>query len=294
VDGPVAPAPDERGHRIGSASVSVDYFDVREGEILAGRGFRPSDLEGPLVVVVNQTFVDAVLGGRNAVGQRVRYLASDEANGRNEEPGPWHEIVGVVEDLGTVNGYGHKGLYHPAEPGDIHPVYVVAHVSGAARTFVPVLRGAAAELDPALQVHDVLTLDEVTRGQEEFFAFWETLIAAFSALALLLSVGGIFAVMSFTVARRTREIGIRVALGASRRRVIGSVFRKPLTQIALGVLIAGFLVGGLVFSSGEYALRVATFFLAYGTGMTGVFVLACLGPTMRALKVEPSEALRAE
>ncbi|MBW3555249.1 MAG: ABC transporter permease, partial [Gemmatimonadetes bacterium] len=113
VDGPAAPPPDERGHRIGSASVSVDYFDVLEGEILAGRGFRTSDVDGPLAVVVNQTFVDAVLGGRNAVGQRVRYVASDDGEDGGEEAGPWHEIVGVVEDLGTVNGYGHKGMYHP-------------------------------------------------------------------------------------------------------------------------------------------------------------------------------------
>ncbi len=294
VDGPVAEAPDERGHRIGSASVSVDYFDVMEGEILAGRAFRPSDVDGPLVVVVNQTFVDAVLGGRNALGQRVRYVAYDETNGPDGEHGPWHEIVGVVEDLGTVNGYGHKGMYHPAGPGDVHPVHVVAHVPGATRAFMPLLRGAAADLDPALQVHDVLTLDQVTRGQEEFFAFWETLIAAFSALAMLLSVGGIFAVMSFTVARRTREIGIRVALGAPRRRVIASVFRRPLTQLGLGLGIGAFLVGGLLFSTDMSTLQAAVLFGAYGSAMAAVFLLACLGPTMRALRVEPSEALRVE
>ena len=294
VDGPVAEPPDERGHRIGSTSVTVDYFDVMEGEILAGRAFRPSDEDGPLVVVVNQAFVDAVLGGRNALGQRVRYLAYVEQNGRDGEPGPWHEIVGVVEDLGTVNGYGHKGMYHPARPGDVHPVHVVAHVPGAPRAFMPLLRGAAADLDPALQVHDVLTLDEVTRGQEEFFAFWETLISAFSALAMLLSVGGIFAVMSFTVARRTREIGIRVALGAPRRRVIASIFRKPLTQLALGLGIGAFLVGGALFSTDMSRLQAAVMFGAYGSAMAAVFLIACLGPTMRALRVEPSEALRVE
>lgn len=294
VDGPAAPAPDERGHRIGSTSVSVGYFDVMEGEILAGRVFRPSDVDGPLAVVVNQTFVDEVLGGRNALGQRVRYVASDEGEERGEEVGPWHEIVGVVEDLGTVNGYGHKGMYHPAGPGEIHPVNVVIHVPGSPRAFMPHLRAAAADLDPALQVHDVLTLDEVTRGQEEFFAFWQTLIAVFSALALLLSVGGIFAVMSFTVARRTREIGIRVALGASKRRVIASVFRKPLTQLGLGLGIGGFLVGGLLFSGVSSTLQAAVLFVAYGSVMAAVFLLACLGPTMRALGVEPSEALRVE
>lgn len=265
-----------------------------EGEILAGRGLRASDVGGPLVVVVNRTFVDRVLGGRNALGVRVRYVRSDEANERAEQPGPWHEVVGVVEDLGTVNGYGHSGMYHPIEPGDLNPVNVVVHVPGGPRAFTPLLRNAAVDLDAGLQVRDVVVLDEVTQGQEEFFAFVETLIAAFSGLGLLLSVGGIFAVMSFTVARRTREIGIRVALGANGRRVILSEFRRPLTQVTVGLMIGGLLTGGLLFSSEVSRLKVAALFVAYGSVMTSIFLLACLGPTLRALRVEPSEALRGE
>ena len=296
VDGPTAKPRFSAEHRLGSTTVSPDYFDVMNGEIVAGRGFSPSDADGRNVVVVNQSFVEIVLGGRSAVGQRLRYMAWDEDDGRDPEPGPWHEIIGVVEDLGTVSGYGHMGVYHTAPAGQFRPAHMVVHVRGDPRTFMPAIRTAATGLDPGLQLHDVITLDEVTRGQREFFAFWETLIVAVSAVALLLSLGGIFAVMSFTVARRTREIGIRVALGSSHARVLASVFRRPLRQIGLGLLVGGLVIGAAAMSASDVLPRPLAIGIvaAYVLAMAAICALACLGPALRALAVEPGEALRAE
>jgi ABC-type antimicrobial peptide transport system permease subunit len=116
-----------------------------------------------------------------------------------------------------------------------------------------------------------------------------------SVVAITLSLAGIYAVMSFTVARRTREIGVRVALGADRRRIISAVFRRPLRQVGLGVIGGAALVAVLAravlgpLSAGQVSVLVL-----YAVLMFGVCLLACIVPTRRALRVEPTEALRAE
>jgi putative ABC transport system permease protein len=117
-----------------------------------------------------------------------------------------------------------------------------------------------------------------------------------TAIALLLSLAGIYAVLSFIVARRTREIGVRVALGASPRRVVGAIFRRPLTQVCLGVLAGGMLIGAAAveLSGGGFSLAQVGALVAYAGLMLAVCLLACVVPTWRALRVEPTEALRAE
>jgi ABC-type antimicrobial peptide transport system permease subunit len=126
-----------------------------------------------------------------------------------------------------------------------------------------------------------------------------------TAVALLLSLAGIYAVLSYTVARRTREIGVRVALGASARLVITSIFRKPLTQVVLGVVAGTTLIAIATLTmqeSREFAgmrgqgLSIVDLaaLIGYAILMVGVCMLACVAPTLRALRVQPTEALRAE
>ena len=127
-----------------------------------------------------------------------------------------------------------------------------------------------------------------------------------TAVALVLSLSGIYAVLSFTVARRTREIGIRVALGASRTRVVAAIFRRPLIQVGLGILAGATVIGGVAsvaytsnfpgadrLSAGLSLTQVAML-IAYTTVMLGVCLLACVVPTRRALGVEPTVALRVD
>ena len=132
---------------------------------------------------------------------------------------------------------------------------------------------------------------------------WIRATALLTAIALLLSLAGIYAVLSFIVARRTREIGVRVALGASRRRIILAIFRRPLIQVAIGVGVGGVLIAlaaeALAHSEmsnagNGFSLGLLAQLIAYGTLMFGVCLLACVVPTRRALGVEPTEALRAE
>ncbi len=130
---------------------------------------------------------------------------------------------------------------------------------------------------------------------------WLRVTMVMTAVALLLSLAGIYAVLSFTVARRTREIGLRVALGANPRRVIGAIFRRPLWQVGFGVLagialitLAGSVELEMPGMNGELSLTQFATIVAYGGVMLGVCLLACVVPTRRALRVEPTVALRVD
>jgi ABC-type antimicrobial peptide transport system permease subunit len=148
-----------------------------------------------------------------------------------------------------------------------------------------------------------MTLAEVVNDDLDFYAFWLTLVRTVSAIALLLSLAGIYAVTSYTVSRRTREIGVRVALGATPRQIITSILRRPLLQVAGGILIGTTLTGGLSGSIGIDAVRQhgavsmlvsVGVVLLYGVVMLGVCLLACVVPARRALSIQPTDALRAD
>jgi ABC-type antimicrobial peptide transport system permease subunit len=127
-----------------------------------------------------------------------------------------------------------------------------------------------------------------------FYSFWSLLLSTVSAMALLLSLAGIYAVMSFTVSRRTREIGIRVALGSGARRVVLAVLRRQLAQVSLGVTLGGLALVSLVSVAGGLRPSVGQLALlgAYAILMTLVCLTACLVPMRRALRIQPTDALR--
>ncbi len=117
-----------------------------------------------------------------------------------------------------------------------------------------------------------------------------------SSVDRVLSLTGIYAVLSFTVARRTREIGVRVALGSEPRQVVAAVFRRPLTQVGLGIGTGVAVIAAVALAGADWRVtpRGVALLVAYAALMTGVCLLACLVPTRRALRVQPTEALRAE
>ena len=304
------------GYEVSTALIDPSYFEVLETPILAGRAFRTVEL-GPdaRVAIVDRGFVDQVTKGRDPIGQRVRL-----SEGRTPDPTapeasrPWYEIVGVVEDLGmahVANMGRPAGLYLPAAPGTAGgggAVHMMVHARGEPLAFAPRLRTIATAVDPALQLSDFQSLDDVANSALWVMGLWLRITLVLSAVALLLSLAGIYAVLAYTVARRTREIGVRVALGASRRRIVTGIFRRPLTQVGFGVA-----AGGLLIAAGAYALsglrsdglsrQVGAGVLSltniavlasYVAFMFGVCMVACIVPTWRALRVEPTEALRVE
>ena len=284
------------GHRPQGIDVDVGYFDALGAGIVAGRGFHQSDLDsGAPVVVVNEAFVEDILGGRNAVGRRMRYITQDDGGA------PWFEIVGVVEQLAmTIDPDlpSAAGFYRPAGPADLRTLRVGLHVAGDPLALAPRLRQVAAEADPNMRLDDIQTLDQAAWATLRTYEFWFQVALAAIGLALLLALAGIYAIMSFTVAQRTREIGVRVALGAARRDVVVAVLKRSAAQVAGGVLLGMALVFSLIFATAETSTgltpTVLVYLAAYAVGMVGVCLLASIVPTRRALRVEPTEALRAD
>jgi hypothetical protein len=283
--------------------------------VLAGRTFDSRDLnENAHTVVVNSLFVDRILGGRYAIGQRIRY-ESIEQRIRNEsveptdkrrlpvEPGPWLEIVGVIRDLLPDAG-APLNLDNPAKPRLYHcldasqwsnPLYLAVHAKTDPQALAPTLRRIAGDVSPMLQLHDILPLDHHVSGDARFWSVFANVFMSGSAIVLFLSLAGIYSVTSYTVSRRTREIGVRVALGAPALRVIAEIFRRPLLQVAMGVVAGCSLLAVVAFArsgSGTAMARQAALLLGYGIAVMGVCVLACIGPALRALRVDPVEALR--
>ncbi|HEX6071127.1 MAG TPA: ABC transporter permease [Longimicrobiaceae bacterium] len=294
------------------ALVDPSYFDVLEAPILAGRGFQPADLvPGATAAIVDQGFVDQVLQGRNPIGRRVRIGdGGPPSEGAGADSLPWFEVVGLVEDLGMIGAAESgraAGLYLPATPGKGFSPQMMIHARGDPMALVPRIRSIASTLDPTLRLSEFQRVDQVTDDLLWIIGMWLRLTLVLTAVALLLSLAGIYAVLSFTVARRTREIGVRVALGASRRLVVTGIFRRPLTQVGLGVVAGGLLVamGALVLSvhvpdtelrlsAARMPLEHVAILVAYAAFMMGVCLLACVVPTRRALGVEPMEALRTD
>ena len=296
---------------VSAAAVDPDFFDVFQTPVIAGRGFAPRDAAiGANTVVVNQLFVDNILAGRNAVGRRIRYKVDDsQAVGGSSEPGPWFEIVGVVRDLVpdpalplNLDNPGKTVVYHTlgSNRTQSSPLYLATHVrSGDPTSVLPTLRRIAAEISPELRLSEVQRLDQGTSTDTRAWNGLANFILLLSAIALVLSLAGIYAITSFTVSRRTREIAVRVALGAQVSNIVANVFRGPFFQVALGVGVGCVMMGALVALSMRDSdvgvgtvTRHAALLLGYGTIMMGVCALACIGPLLRVFRVEPTDVLR--
>jgi predicted permease len=290
---------------VATAWIDPSYFDVLAAPVLVGRNFNSSDLVPEArVVIVDQVFVETAMEGRNPVGHRVRVSEGRAIEAASAQL-PWYEIIGVVKELGMTEPARRRrraGLYFPAVPGSNGALHLIVHARGEPSSIAPRVRELATVVDPTLRIESITRLDQVANPTLWFLRLWMRITIGLTAIALLLSLTGIYAVLSYTVARRTREIGVRVALGASARRVITAIFWRPLTQVVIGVVAGGTLVGLAAMSStvrgftgssgltlGDIALLVA-----YAVLMLAVSLLACVIPTWRALSVQPTEALRAE
>jgi predicted permease len=292
-----------------TSAVDLDFFEVFQTPVLAGRGFALRDTGvGANTVVVNQLFVDQILAGRNAVGRRIRYRVGEYSQANNE-PGPWFEIIGVVRDL-VPDPEAPMSLDNPAKPLVYHTLsvnrtqsyglYLATHVrSGDPTAVLPTLRRIAAEISPGLRLTDVQRLDQATDYDARGWNGIANFILLVSAIALVLSLAGIYAITSFTVSRRTREIAVRVALGAQISSIVTTVFRGPFFQVAMGVAVGCLMMGTLVALSMRDSdvgvgtmTRHAVLLLGYGATMMAACALACIGPLLRVFRVEPTDVLR--
>jgi putative ABC transport system permease protein len=230
-----------------------------------------------------------VFGDHNPVGQRIRIAHGED--GAPADDG-WYEVVGVVRDVGwqMPEPSEQAAMYHPAllQPGTGVSVAVRVHDPMG---FAPRLRVLANAVDPEMQLTDVRLLTDVG-GRGATLTWTVTYVAGIvSLLVLLLSVSGIHALMSFLVARRTREIGIRVALGSPPQRIVSGIFKRAFLQIATGI-IAGSAVVALKIDFGSPTQVLML--IGADVVMLIAGLVACTLPLRRALRINPTAALRAE
>jgi predicted permease len=298
-----AATPASAGTTVGGRmnAVAVNLFDVFEVPVAAGRGFSASDARPDAsVVMVDDTFVQRV--GGNLVGRRVRYAGSPDGE---RPPSQWFEIVGVVPAFATSftapGGPTFQGpsprLFHPVEPGGGRTSTMVLRLGGGASPqLASKLRQIAATVDPGLRVENVEGVVEAWDNGQRLMRLMATAIIVVMTSVLLLSAAGIYAMMSFTVARRRREIGIRAALGADARRILAGIFGRAAAQLAAGVAL-GLTVAATLDWLGDGTLTGGNTLLLLPSvvGVMGIVgLVAAVAPARRGLAVQPVEALREE
>ncbi len=286
IEGDAVPPDSAIDDAVRTLAVDLDFFDTMNAPIVAGRAFGPADLESEVgVVIISESYARDLLKGRNAVGQRLRY-----PDRRDAEANRWHQIVGVVRDPAMVSfGPGEfVGLYRPLAPGREFSVQMFLRASSNPDALVPRAHSIVASVDASLTFDGLMPLDEIWSPVLRSERFFLSVLVVVSAVALVLSLAGIYALMSFIVAQRAREIAIRAALGARTPRIVASIFFRALAQVGLGVLAGALLVSLTIIETAKGAGLVAT----VAAVMILVTLLACAIPAMRALRIQPAEVLR--
>jgi len=278
-------------------AVSPGFFSTLGVRLLAGRDFGQSDTLpvgeiAPRCAIVNEAFVKRYLAGRDPLGVLI-------ARGGSSDVKPNSRIVGVVADMSYrgVRDHSEQVFFPLFEHDDTGATFYI-RVRGAAEQAIPAIRSLVRQDDPRLPILWFRTIDEQVNRSLSTERLLAALSGSFGALALTLSLIGLYGVMSFVVTRRTREIGIRLALGATRASAIRLVLRDAVVMIAAGIAIAIPCVGALgklvqsqlfgVTATDPATIAAAALVLAAGT-LTAAFI-----PAWRASNVSPTDALRLE
>lgn len=285
-------------------AVSGDYFETLGIPLRQGRTFTDQDLEGrPLVAIVDETMAEEFWPGESPIGRRVAF----EFAGTQDTPEPiWREVVGVV---GHVRHYELRSLSRVQVyvPYGQPPIWFASRraamalfvrTDGDPSAVVPALRAEVAALDANLPVYDVQTMNEVLLRQVGTDQLLRGVLTLFAEVALLLAAIGIYGVTSYTVSRRTREIGVRMALGAEPVSVLGLVLRRALLLTGVGLVVGALaavllsrLLASVLF---EVDATDPVTFATTAAVLAAVAGLASYLPARRAAGVSPVVALRHE
>ncbi len=290
-----SPTDYERDTRHGSTS--PDYFSTMGIRLLAGRWFADTDTrQTPPVTIVNDALAKRYFRGlptAQVVGMRITF-------GRPQDNAPWTEIVGVVADEKQ------DGLDKPAEPTAYsstgqraqNPLTFVVRAALPADAVIALAHRAVAQVDKDLALTNVATLKNVVDGSMEGHRFRTTLLSGFAAVALFLAALGIYGVLAYFVSQRSRELGIRLALGAKPSELFRLVVGQGMRPVVAGTVVG--LVGATALTQlmqtllfGVEALDVPTYAAALAT-LAVIAIAACTLPALRATKVDPLVALREE
>jgi predicted permease len=266
--------------------IDPDFFTVMGGKITAGHAFGPEDYRSDTgAMIADAAWARDIFGARNPIGQRIRFPERKDREGLR-----WYTIAGVVEGMERAVGPGSEvGLYEPlsAKEGTAQ-IYIRTTTRPA--PMAPSIASLIGSVDAKMSLMNPQSLDAVWRPVEHSAIYFLAGLDVVAFIILAFALIGIYALMSFTVAQRAREIAIRAALGASPRRILSSIFGRALLQITLGVVIGTVIVGAVIVRSSGNALLVGGISMAMVVmGMAG-----CAVPATRALRIQPTDAMKAE
>jgi putative ABC transport system permease protein len=277
-------------------NVTPNYFRAMGISLVQGRAFTDrDDNNAPLAMIVNEALVAQNFPGENPIGKRINFGNTDS----NNQP-VWFEIVGVAANVRSLElkEEAIPELYFSAYQDPWSAMSLVVSSSIEADSLAGAVRQAVIDVDQTVPVSDVQTMDHIVSTSVTQPRFNLFLVALFSAIALLLSAAGIYGVTSYGVSQRTHELGIRMALGAQVRDVLGMILKQGMGVIAIGLVLglgAAFLLLRLMKSLlfGVTETDPLTFVVTTVV-LTFVALIACYVPARRATKVDPLEALRYE
>lgn len=277
--------------------VTAGYFHTFQTQILSGREFTIADTaSSQAVAIVNQSFARAHFPNVDPIGHQMRRI-------RPNAKEPWLTIVGVVPDL-IMEGIGRNnaspvGYYIPIPQSDVaNGVRIALRTRGDAATLTPSVRSAVASLDSELAIYEVSTLQRVIERQTWFYTVFGTFFMIFGFCALFLAAAGLYGVMSFAVTQRTREMGVRSALGAQGTQLIVLVMRRSVVQLAVGLLL-GLILALLVSDKLQPVLyhvnpRDAAVFIGVVVTLAVAALVASFLPARRVTRIDPVVALAVE
>ena len=275
------------GARTRVASVDLSFFEAGRVPLLAGRAFQPGDLDAENAVIINESLARSI--GGNALGVGVRLHRTSDA----AQTDAWYEVVGIAGDAGMGRGES-DFMYLPTSVADMSPTYIAVHVPGNAGEFAPKLREIATQTEPGLRLYDLLPLDYVLRRGDPIMVPAISAVVVVTFLIMALSASSLYSLMSVAVTRRTREVGIRLAIGASSRAVLAAVLARAATQVGIGIAVGNVLLLPMMAALGnsEPIKEMLPSMLGASGIMLLVGLVACGVPARRALRIEANEAIR--
>jgi len=265
--------------------------------ILRGRSFGPDDVLGnPLVILIDEYLAQKFFPGRDPIGQQL-----NQQPAQADKPRVQYTIVGIVPSVrhGEV-GIAPKipQIYWPAAQFSWLQTTLLVRTEVAPSSLLPSVRAVVRSIDPQLPIFRTRTMEEAVAASISTQRLSATLMEGFSLIALFLAALGLYAVLAYSVTQRTREIGIRIALGSPRSRIFGLIVRQGIIMIALGILIGialalgcGPLIQHLVYGVAPHDPKTI---IGVSVLLLGVAILACWVPALRAIRVDPIVALRQE
>ena len=285
--------------------VAPNFFSAFDVPVSIGRGLTAADASADAAstpgVLVSRGLVDQVFSGANPLGRRIKYVGwSREAPSGNVMLERWYEIVGVVPDFpvpGPLDDESEGRVYHAAAAADLYSARLNVRVrTGNPAVLADPLRELSASIDPDVLLLDVSTAELALKHAQGMMRLIGVSLALVILSVILLSSAGIYSLMSFTVARRRREIGIRAALGANRNRLLVGIFSRVLVQLGAGAVLGLIAAVGLgqILEGDVVRNYRAMLLLVVALLMMTLGVIAAIGPVRQGLRIQPIEALRDE